>query len=588
MSERAKCRRISYRIIFVIVLLGLSAGLGFGQATGNAPQSNATANGTQQTTPTFRSSSRLVLVDVVVTDKAGQTVKGLKAADFTVLEDGKAQPIRAFESHVWQKTPAAMQKISLPPNQYTNFTEQQPNSAVNVVLLDILNTPQQSQQYARKQMIEFLRELPPGQKIALFVLGTKLRMMQGFTGDSDRLVQAAEMILSNTSPVLTTESEYQDASSDIAYFADMSGAGGGSLGNLQTNLTNALNAEVNFQTNMRARLTMDALSSLAGAVSGYSGRKNLFWLAGNFPFRLGPDFSNDPIRSPDNYAGAIRETAALLLASQIAVYPIDARGVQTTSVSASARPQVMMESSTNQVSMAQNRIYTDYADTKGAMDDIARETGGQAFIGNDLKKIMERGIEQGSTYYTLAYSPAIKKWNAEYHKIEVKTAESGLKLEYRRGFYAVPEREVAGDQAGVVLFAAMQPSVPESTMLLMRVQVLMPDKDHDKIRVDYAVAPQDITFTDTKDGRKHSMIDFVAALYSKDGKDIGHAVDSMNANVRPEVFEQVLKTGVPMHQELELKPGAYLLRLGVMDRSSRKIGTVDVPLSKAGAQIAGK
>ena len=55
------------------------------------------------------------------------------------------------------------------------------------------------------------------------------------------------------------------------------------------------------------------------------------------------------------------------------------------------------------------------------MDDIARETGGQAFIGNDLKKIMERGIEQGSTYYTLAYSPAIKKWNAEYHKIEVKS-----------------------------------------------------------------------------------------------------------------------------------------------------------------------
>ena len=113
-------------------------------------------------------------------------------------------------------------------------------------------------------------------------------------------------------------------------------------------------------------------------------------------------------------------------------------------MSASARPQVMMESATNQVSMAQNRIYTDYADTKGAMDDIARETGGQAFIGNDLKKIMERGIEQGSTYYTLAYSPAIKKWNAEYHKIEVKTAESGLKLEYRRGYYAVPEREARG------------------------------------------------------------------------------------------------------------------------------------------------
>jgi len=86
---------------------------------------------------------------------------------------------------------------------------------------------------------------------------------------------------------------------------------------------------------------------------------------------------------------------------------------------------------------------------------------------------------------------------------------------------------------------------------------------------------------------KHSLIDFVAALYSKDGKDIGHAVDSMNANIRPEMFEHALKTGIPMHQELDLKSGAYLLRLGVMGRSSRKIGTVDVPLNNAARKEQG-
>lgn len=589
MGTSSKRHAVFFRLVVFIVLLGLSSGFGFAQAQPRAnPQQSASADSSQQETATFRASTRLVLVDLVVTDKNGQTVKGLKAMDFTVLEDGKPQPVRAFESHVWQQTAAPVEKVKLPPNQYTNFTEREPNRAVNVVLLDVLNTPQPDQQYARKQMIDFLRDLPRGHRIALFVLGTKLRMMQGFSGNSERLVEAAQAILSNTSPLLTTKSQYEDTASDIAYFADMAGAGGGSLGSLKANLMNALDAEVSAQANMRARMTLDALSSLAGAVSGYSGRKNLFWLSGNFPFRLGPDFSNDPVRFPDNYAGAIRETAALLLASQIAVYPIDARGVQTSSVSASARPQVTMGSANDQVLLAQNRTYTDYADMKGAMDDIARETGGQAFIGNDLKKIMERGIEQGSTYYTLAYSPAIKKWDAEYHKIEVKTAESGLKLEYRRGYYAVAEREAPASQAGMLLLAAMQPSVPESTMLLMRVQVLMPDKEHDKIRIDYAVAPQDISFTDTKDGRKHSLIDFVAALYSKDGKDIGHAVDSMNANIRPEMFEQALKTGIPMHQELDLKPGAYLLRLGVMDRNSRKIGTVDVPLNNAGAQRAGK
>ncbi|HLH08710.1 MAG TPA: hypothetical protein VKW78_15835 [Terriglobales bacterium] len=166
--------------------------------------------------------------------------------------------------------------------------------------------------------------------------------------------------------------------------------------------------------------------------------------------------------------------------------------------------------------------------------------------------------------------------------------DAGAKLEYRRGFYAVPETEVPGDRAGIVLFAAMQPSVPESTMLLIRAQVLMPDKEHNQIRIDYAVAPQDISFTQTKDGRQHSTIDFVAALYNREGKDIGHTVDTMNAHIRPEAFEQALKTGIPEHQELELKPGAVLLRLGVMDRKSRKIGTVDVPLVTAGGQRAAK
>jgi VWFA-related protein len=270
-GKRSDHRKSFYETVLLIVLLGLSGGLCFGQEGANVTQSGATGSSTAQGTATFRASSRLVLVDVVVTDKAGQAVKGLKATDFTILEDGKPQPIRAFESHVWQKTPAPVQKINLPPIQYTNFTGQEPNSAVNVVLLDILNTPQHDQQYARKQMIEFLRELPPGQKTALFVLGTKLRMIQGFTGDSDRLVQAAESILSNTSPVLTTESQYEDTASDIAYFADMASGNGGSLGNLKASLMNALNRDVAFQAIERARMTLDAF------VVSVGGRVWVFW-----------------------------------------------------------------------------------------------------------------------------------------------------------------------------------------------------------------------------------------------------------------------------------------------------------------------
>jgi hypothetical protein len=57
----------------------------------------------------------------------------------------------------------------------------------------------------------------------------------------------------------------------------------------------------------------------------------------------------------------------------------------------------------------------------------------------------------------------------------------------------------------------------------------------------------------------------------------------MDATLRPEAYQEVMRTGLPFHQELDLKPGSYTLRLGVLDRGSQKIGTVDVPLTVGGS-----
>ena len=45
--------------------------------------------------PTFRSGIDVVQVDVSVLDRSRVPVRGLTAADFIVLEDGKPRPIRS-------------------------------------------------------------------------------------------------------------------------------------------------------------------------------------------------------------------------------------------------------------------------------------------------------------------------------------------------------------------------------------------------------------------------------------------------------------------------------------------------------------
>jgi hypothetical protein len=214
------------------------------------------------------------------------------------------------------------------------------------------------------------------------------------------------------------------------------------------------------------------------------------------------------------------------------------------------------------------------------MSDIARETGGRAFYGtNDLKDAISRSVQQGSSYYTLAYAPTNHDWNGKYRKIEVKAAPAGTQLTYRRGYYALQERELGETRAAAAMTAAMRPSVPEFTGLLLKVQVLPPDADHTSVRIDYAVGAREINFTDSADQRKHATIDFVATAWDKEFKQAGRVAGSMETTLRPEAYHQVMRTGVPFHQELELKPGTYTLRLGVLDRGSHKLGTVQVPIT---------
>ena len=447
--------------------------------------------------PTFHTSSRLVLVDVVATDKAGKFVPGLRASDLSVFEDGKPQRIAGFSEHVSQATASTLPLLQLPPHQYTNFSTLQPGRAVNIILLDLLNTQRMDQAYARKQMLRFLADLPPGQTVALFALNSRLTMVQGFTGNSEVLVGAAKSLLleNSTSHLLNTPEDRETAQMlNSAAFA----------------LNGAMNEEEDYQDEVRTQMLLQSLQVLARSVSGYSGRKNLLWLSSQFPFRLDPDFNEEgQSRYMRDHRSQILEIDALMLASQIAVYPIDVTGLKTNA-----------------------KVSEEWAGRE-AMSDIARQTGGVAsYNTNDLKYAMLRSIEEGTNYYTLAYAPTNANWNGRYRKIEVKTRQGHVELRFRRGYYAIREKGFTGDQAAKMLASAMQPTVPESTMLLLRVQVLPPGPENRLVRIDYAVEAQDIAFTDTPDKRKQAAIDFMATAWDKKNQDAAHVTDTMQAAIR--------------------------------------------------------
>ena len=571
----------------------------------------------QAQTPQFKAETRLVLVDVVASDQSDQPVLGLKAADFKVFEDGKLQQIRFFDPHtVTIQAKTTQSPRQLPPHVYTNVPEEDPGIVRTVVLFDTLNTPTADQVYARREMVKFLKVLPKGQSVALFTLGKQLRMVHGFGGTSDELLAAAEKIIPEHSPLVTTDTQRQDALDEIvkienasavnlpprATAGPMSGAsaqsessGGSSttVSGYTDRLREFMHENEATYDDLRVRMTVDALKVLAHGVSGYPGRKNLIWLSAAFPFSLGPNPEiSDHTRSMRSYDSVLRDTAAELAAERISVYPIDVRGLTGSGAAISSSG----ESSTGYTSQGIPRFSkvmdgqsTELFNAHNTMNDIATQTGGKAFYDtNGLEGAMRRSIARGASYYTLAYAPQNTAWDGRFRKVEVKLSRSA-KIEYRHGYFAVGELGPRSEkEIKEMLMTAIQPGTLDSTMMPFVVQVLPPEKPTDPVTVQYVIDPRQVLFKETPDSVRHAVIDLMTVAWDDKDHDAGHTSDTLEAALSPETFQKVSQTGIRAHQQLLLKPGSYHLRIGVMDRTNQNIGTVDVPVTVASSEPAAK
>jgi len=209
---------------------------------------------------------------------------------------------------------------------------------------------------------------------------------------------------------------------------------------------------------------------------------------------------------------------------------------------------------------------------------VAEQTGGEVLEGNDVRRAIGKALDDGSTYYTLAYTPPADDSNTQFRKIEVKLNRSGVKLAYRPGYYSDANPDTPAQRAHP-LIVAMQPGMPQSTVIPLTVEVLPPDGTSKKTRINYTIDIRGIDFTDTAEHRKRAVIDCIAVAFTQAGMPAGQISNAMDATLGPADYESAQRTGLVVKQELDLPPGKYNLRMGVMDRGSQKIGTLDVPLT---------
>lgn len=251
-----------------------------------------------------------------------------------------------------------------------------------------------------------------------------------------------------------------------------------------------------------------------------------------------------------SYAALVMKVADALMAAQVAVYPVDAGAIGKD----------------------------DHLASQHTMENLAERTGGRTFKNsNDLVLGLKSSIEDGSTYYTLEYYPDNKKWDGQFRTIEIKSRQPGMNLRYREGYYALDPEKVNKENSDAVAESfsrSLQLDAPAATGLLFQAQVLPPSAKNKKVVVNFHVDPQTIAFEHKEGGVESARLSCTVWAYGKDKNKPTMSSSTVNANLPETEFKRMQQQRfLPCNRELELKPGTYTLRMGVLDRTTNKMGT---------------
>lgn len=520
------------------------------------------------TEPTIRSTSDLVLLDVVVRDKTGNLVGGLSQSAFQVFEDHHQQTIRNFEEHRSELERA--HAAPLPPGAHTNSPLYEASQSRTVILFDALNSSTPDLNYARAEILDRLGSLSPDASLAVFALGDDLRMLQDFTSDRELIRKKLRSLPASS----------------------LSPAPAGS----SASLPRSAQGDPTAQMEIRFRIdgTIDAFKELALYLAAVPGRKNLIWVSASFPLLIGDPQSAVGIT---DFADNMKKIDDMFSRARVSVYPVDPRGLMTLPVSAPPNEAEGMQGVIASANSDVMEAPMGWWDQHSTMIEVADATGGRAFFNNNaIGEAVSAAMAEASDYYTIAWVPPKKTRGDAYRKIEVRTTHPGYTLAYRRGYFASALREsrIAPDAGNLdrkvasPITAALMHGVPTLTGITFSVRQVLPTaadwsttvpavslkKHESRFLMEYSIDARQVRLQPAPKDAAKAELEFAEAAYAINGQRVASRDSGLEVTLRPIRAKQTIR--VP--QEIALPSSACFLRVAVRDATTGRIGSLEFAL----------
>src|SRR6204780_776981 len=514
----------------------------------------------QQTELRLRSESDLVLVNVTVRDKNGNFVQGLKAENFTILEDNKPQKILSFDmENVDAEAPLDVTQAKQLPVPATGQTTPPPSAAnaalqfkdrrLIVLFFDLSAMEPDEIDHAVTSAEHYVeRQMAPADLVSIVSLGSSLLVNQDFTTDHALLKKQLEAFSSGSGQGFeegTTGTTEGTPDTGQPFTAD--------------------DTEYNiFNTDRR----LEALRSVAEKLAYVQQKKSLIY------------FSSGMDRTGIENQSELRAAVNAAVRSNLAIYTMDMRGLQALVAGGEAQNASLRGTSPYSAKATLNALNSNFT-TQETLVTLASDTGGRAFLdSNDFSKIF-KGVQQDtSTYYLLGYHSTNPARDGHYRRIVVKSSVPGRKIEYRRGYYAPADfKHATKDDKERQLEEELASEMPATDLpLYLGIAYFRLDGNKFFVPMSFVVPGSQIPFVRSSDLDRETL-DVIGMVLDNEHHPLNRFGDTVKLAVNSTA--DVQKKNVQYDTGMSLLSGKYHLKFVVRENQTGLMGSfetdIDVP-----------
>jgi VWFA-related protein len=517
----------------------------------------------QTPAPVLRATSDLVRIDVEVTDKSGKAIKGLRADQFVVTDDGKAQAISTFSyediEHVETAGAEDAQPIVVPvDNEGPNTpsaaaaSEQLRDRRLIVLFFDLTSMQPDDLIRAHDAAAKFVKQqMTKADVVAVVAFSTRLTVLANFTNDHALLDKAIAQLTENSTTDLSNPL-YAAAENGEYDVQEYTGAA-------YTPDETEFNV---FNTDQK----LAAVEGLANVLGGIPGRKALV------------EFTGGITQTGEENRTQLRAATDAANRADVSIYSLDSRGLfatapggDTTTNAATGNSMFTGASVFHQTDQRE--------DSRDTLATLSTDTGGKAFFDlGDLSDALPKIQQDNGGYYLIGYNlGADVKRDGRWRPIHVKVNVPGAHVRYRDGYYAPRDfQHLEREDRDQQLADAVNSDNPVVELpVAVETGMFRLSADQTYVPIAAKISASALDWAE-KHGHRQAQFDFAVDVRAvPSGRAVAQLRDTTQVNLDPQRFQEINKKNLLYQGGVVLAPGNYRLKFVARENESGKIGTFE-------------